>query len=238
MTPAVKGYALAIVQDPVKKDLLFLGTETGLYASLDGGKAWLHLKKTIPTASVMDLVIHPTEGDLVIATHGRALWVLDDLTPLPRDDGGGARKAAPALHAAARAAVLAAPEDGATGRGRGRLRRDGAAVRRAPDVLAERAGAPAGGRGGAAGGASGPRRPGRRRRRRAGPVAAARLDPRDGRGREARPGLRRPGAPGREPRGVGPRARRVAPLPPRGRRRAASGVGGLGPRGPARASTR
>ncbi|MFN7989443.1 MAG: hypothetical protein U0529_18345 [Thermoanaerobaculia bacterium] len=82
VTPAVKGYALAIVQDPVKKELLFLGTETGLYASLDGGKAWIPLRKAIPTASVMDLVIHPKEGDLVIATHGRALWVLDDLTPL------------------------------------------------------------------------------------------------------------------------------------------------------------
>lgn len=81
VTPAVKGYALAIVQDPVKKELLFLGTETGLYVSLDGGKGWLHLGKTIPTASVMDLAIHPREGDLVIATHGRALFVLDDLTP-------------------------------------------------------------------------------------------------------------------------------------------------------------
>jgi hypothetical protein len=80
-TPAVKGYALAIVQDPVKKDLLFLGTETGLYVSLDGGRGWLHLRKSIPTASVMDLVIHPRDGDLVIATHGRALFVLDDLTP-------------------------------------------------------------------------------------------------------------------------------------------------------------
>ena len=81
VTPAVKGYALAIVQDPVRKELLFLGTEFGLWVSLDGGKAWIPLKKTIPTASVMDLVIHPKGGDLVIATHGRALWVLDDLTP-------------------------------------------------------------------------------------------------------------------------------------------------------------
>ena len=81
-TPNVKGYALAIVQDPVKKELLFLGTETGLYASLDGGKGWLPLSKTIPTASVMDLAIHAKEGDLVVATHGRAVWVLDDLTPL------------------------------------------------------------------------------------------------------------------------------------------------------------
>lgn len=82
VTPAVKGYALTLVQDPVKKDLLFLGTETGLYAFLDGGKGWLHLSRTIPTASVMDLAIHPKEGDLVFATHGRAISILDDLTPL------------------------------------------------------------------------------------------------------------------------------------------------------------
>ena len=80
-TPALKSYALSIVQDPVKKDLLFLGTETGLYASLDGGPSWLHLKKTIPTASVMDLAIHPREHDLVIATHGRGIYVLDDIRP-------------------------------------------------------------------------------------------------------------------------------------------------------------
>lgn len=81
VTPSVKGYALCLVQDPVKKELLFLGTEVGLFVSLDGGKGWLHLKKTIPTASVMDLAIHPREHDLVVATHGRAIWVLDDVRP-------------------------------------------------------------------------------------------------------------------------------------------------------------
>lgn len=81
-TPAVKGYALAIVEDPVRRDLLFLGTETGLYASFDGGKGWVPLSRTIPTASVMDLAIQEKEGDLVVGTHGRAVFVLDDLTPL------------------------------------------------------------------------------------------------------------------------------------------------------------
>ena len=81
-SPELRGYALVVEQDPVQKDLLFLGTEFGLYASLDGGRRWHHLKKTLPTASVMDLVVHPREHDLVIATHGRALWVLDDVRPL------------------------------------------------------------------------------------------------------------------------------------------------------------
>jgi photosystem II stability/assembly factor-like uncharacterized protein len=81
-TPALRGYCLSIAQDPVDPDLLFLGTEFGLYVSFDGGQRWTQLSKTVPTASVMDLVIHARDGDLVIATHGRALWVLDDVRPL------------------------------------------------------------------------------------------------------------------------------------------------------------
>lgn len=78
----VQGYALVLRQDPVEKNLLFLGTEFGLYFSPDAGRRWTHLKKTLPTASVMDLVIHPRDHDLVIGTHGRAVWVLDDIRPL------------------------------------------------------------------------------------------------------------------------------------------------------------
>ena len=78
----VRGYALAIVQDPVDRDLLFLGTEFGLWVSTDGGKAWMPWRHGLPTTSVMDLAIHPREGDLVVGTHGRALYVIDDLGPL------------------------------------------------------------------------------------------------------------------------------------------------------------
>jgi len=76
------GYALAIVQDPVDKDLLFLGTEFGLWVSQDGGKSWMKWTHGVPTVSVMDLAIHPREHDLVIATHGRGLYILDDIRPL------------------------------------------------------------------------------------------------------------------------------------------------------------
>ncbi|HEX2224930.1 MAG TPA: hypothetical protein VHN15_12065, partial [Thermoanaerobaculia bacterium] len=76
------GYALAIVQDPVDPDLLFLGTEFGLYASLDGGKRWMPFKHGIPTTSVMDLAIHPREHDLIVATHGRGVYIVDDIRPL------------------------------------------------------------------------------------------------------------------------------------------------------------
>lgn len=81
-TPALRGYALAIVQDPVDPELLFLGTEFGLWLSLDGGKAWTRWSNGFPTVSVMDLAIHPRESDLIVATHGRALWVVDDISPL------------------------------------------------------------------------------------------------------------------------------------------------------------
>lgn len=78
----LRGYALAIEQDPVKQDLLFLGTEFGLYVSLNGGQRWMKWTHGFPTVSAMDLIIHPRDHDLVIATHGRALYILDDVRPL------------------------------------------------------------------------------------------------------------------------------------------------------------
>nr|MDP9120894.1 hypothetical protein [Acidobacteriota bacterium] len=82
-TGELRGYALAIEQDPVERNLLFLGTEFGLYVSPDGGRRWMKFSHGLPqAASVMDVVVHPRDHDLVIATHGRALYVLDDITPL------------------------------------------------------------------------------------------------------------------------------------------------------------
>src|SRR6185436_9458605 len=78
----LRGYALKVVQDPKDPDLLFLGTELGLWVSLDGGKDWMQWKHGVPTVSVMDMIIHPREEDLVLATHGRAFFVLDDIRPL------------------------------------------------------------------------------------------------------------------------------------------------------------
>jgi photosystem II stability/assembly factor-like uncharacterized protein len=81
-TKDLQGYALAIEQDPVDPDLLFLGTEFGLWVSTDAGRAWTKWKHGFPTASVMGLVVHPRDHDLVIGTHGRAAYVLDDIRPL------------------------------------------------------------------------------------------------------------------------------------------------------------
>ena len=78
----VLSYALCIIEDPVEKNLLFLGTDDGLYLSIDAGISWEKWTNGFPTVSVKDLVIQERENDLVIGTFGRAAWVLDDLKPL------------------------------------------------------------------------------------------------------------------------------------------------------------
>ncbi len=75
-------YALSIIEHPEQNNLVFLGTDDGLYVSIDAGKEWTKYTNGFPTVSVKDLVIHPREDDLVIGTFGRAAWVLDDLEPL------------------------------------------------------------------------------------------------------------------------------------------------------------
>jgi photosystem II stability/assembly factor-like uncharacterized protein len=81
-TSDVTGYAHVVKEDLVNRDLLFAGTEFGLFISLDGGKAWAHYTSGLPNAAVRDIAIHPRDHDVVLATHGRALYVIDDITPL------------------------------------------------------------------------------------------------------------------------------------------------------------
>jgi photosystem II stability/assembly factor-like uncharacterized protein len=78
----VRGYAHVVKDDLVQKDLLFVGTEFGLFVSIDGGKAWAQFKGSrFPSVAVRDLAVHPRDHDLVLATHGRGIWVIDDITP-------------------------------------------------------------------------------------------------------------------------------------------------------------
>ena len=80
---AVKGYAHVIKEDLVNRNLLFLGTELGLWVTLDGGSQWAQYKGgDLPNVAVRDLVIHPRDNDLIIATHGRGIWIVDDISPL------------------------------------------------------------------------------------------------------------------------------------------------------------
>jgi photosystem II stability/assembly factor-like uncharacterized protein len=79
----VRGYAHVVREDLVNRDLLFVGTEHGLWISLDGGRQWAQYKGgEMPNVAVRDLVIHPRDHDLVIATHGRGIWIVDDISPL------------------------------------------------------------------------------------------------------------------------------------------------------------
>ena len=73
-------FAIAVREDPKQKGLLYAGTEFGIYVSFDDGGHWLPLQNNLPVTSVRDMVIHG--DDLVIATHGRSFWILDDVTPL------------------------------------------------------------------------------------------------------------------------------------------------------------
>lgn len=75
-------YALSIVEDPETPNLMFLGTDDGLYISIDAGENWQKWNKNFPTVPVKDMLIHPREDDLVIGTFGRSFWVLDDIKPL------------------------------------------------------------------------------------------------------------------------------------------------------------
>jgi len=78
----VASYTLSIIEDPKNPNLLFLGTDDGLYMSLNAGEKWQKWTAGFPTVSTKDLAIHPREEDLVIGTFGRAAWILDDIRPL------------------------------------------------------------------------------------------------------------------------------------------------------------
>ncbi len=93
----------AVREDPVRKGLLYAGTEKGVYVSFDDGDHWQPLQLNLPVTSVRDIDVHG--GDVVIATHGRAFWVLDDVTPL-RQAGPDVASAAAWLFAPATAVRL------------------------------------------------------------------------------------------------------------------------------------
>ena len=79
----VEGFARCLREDPINPDLLYLGSERGLWVSLDGGRDWTRFEGGLPAqVAVHDVVVAPRTGDLVIATHGRGVWIVDDPTPL------------------------------------------------------------------------------------------------------------------------------------------------------------
>lgn len=78
-----KAYVHVVTEDPKNTNLIYAGTELGLYASWDGGNSWRELNmKNFPRVAVHDILIHPRDNDLIVATHGRSIWVFDDATVL------------------------------------------------------------------------------------------------------------------------------------------------------------
>ena len=102
-------FVRAVREDPVQKGLLYAGTETGVYVSVDDGKNWRSLQLNLPVTSVRDLVVK--DGDLVIATHGRGFWILDDILPL-REFAAGTNPDSNHLYATRTAVRLHSVNDG------------------------------------------------------------------------------------------------------------------------------
>jgi photosystem II stability/assembly factor-like uncharacterized protein len=76
------GNVQVVREDTKNPDLLFVGTEFGLFVSLDRGKSWQPFMNNYPTVRTDDILIHPRDNDLIVATHGRSVWIADDITPL------------------------------------------------------------------------------------------------------------------------------------------------------------
>jgi hypothetical protein len=71
-----------VTEDLKNPDVLYLGTETGLFVSLDRGKSWQRLKANLPTVRIDEITLHPRDNAMLLATHGRAIWILDNLAPI------------------------------------------------------------------------------------------------------------------------------------------------------------
>jgi photosystem II stability/assembly factor-like uncharacterized protein len=76
------GYVHVVREDPRNPDLIYVGTELGIFASWNRGERWVDLRLGLPKVAVRDIHIHPRDNDLIIATHGRSIFILDDITPL------------------------------------------------------------------------------------------------------------------------------------------------------------
>ncbi|MDP9111840.1 MAG: hypothetical protein M3M96_09435 [Candidatus Eremiobacteraeota bacterium] len=77
-------YARMVKEDPFRRGLLYVGTETALWVSFDDGGHWVSLQNNLPTVPVYDFTVQKRFDDLVVSTHGRAMWILDDISPLQR----------------------------------------------------------------------------------------------------------------------------------------------------------
>ena len=71
-----------MAEDPTNPSVLYSGSEFGLFVSPDRGGRWTRIKSNLPTVPIHEIVIHPRDNDMILATHGRSIWILDDATPI------------------------------------------------------------------------------------------------------------------------------------------------------------
>ena len=93
------GNVNVIREDPKNRNLLYLGTEYAMFISLNGGKEWKRFMTGLPTVRIDDILVHPRDNDLIVGTHGRSIWIIDDITRAAAADrrgDGGRRHAVPA----------------------------------------------------------------------------------------------------------------------------------------------
>src|SRR6202011_2073172 len=79
----LKGESVKTLTEDLKNpDVLYIGTETGLFVTTDRAKKWIRLKANLPTVRVDEITLHPRDNAMIVATHGRAIWILDHLEPI------------------------------------------------------------------------------------------------------------------------------------------------------------
>ena len=95
-----KGHTVtSMAEDPKNPTVLYSGSEFGLFVSPDRGGKWTRVKSNLPTVPIHEIVIHPRDNDMIVATHGRSIWILDDITPLQQQAGGDEGRRVPVRHA-------------------------------------------------------------------------------------------------------------------------------------------
>ena len=91
------GWVNSIRQDPVNRNLLYAPTEFGFYVSLNDGQSWTSFNPGLPIGRIDEVLVHPREHDLILATHSRSVWIMDDISRAAADGGAGRRRATPSL---------------------------------------------------------------------------------------------------------------------------------------------
>ena len=102
--------ARTLTEDQKNPDVLYLGTETGLFITIDRGRSWQRLKANLPTVRIDEITLHPRDNAMILATHGRAIWILDNLSPIQEYAAARSASADAKLFSPAPAAMYRRPQ--------------------------------------------------------------------------------------------------------------------------------